>query len=76
MFENLIRNFINSNYSIAFGYEKDNELITGSVIISTINSSFIKLCIDNVKKRNFTKPAWKSVGPRLITKIYNIENMF
>jgi mannosyltransferase OCH1-like enzyme len=74
MFENLINNFINSNYSIAFGYEKDNELITGSVIISTINSSFIKLCIDKVKKRNFNKPAWKSVGPRLITKIYNNIN--
>ena len=71
MFQDLINNFNNSNYNIAFGYEKDNVLITGSVIISTINSSFIKECIDKVKTRDFTKLAWKSIGPQLITDIYN-----
>ena len=70
-FEELINNFINSTSNVAFGYEKDNELITGSVIISTLNSSFIKNCIDKIKTRNFKKLAWKSVGPQLITDIYN-----
>ncbi len=70
MFQELINNFDNSNYDVAFGFEKDNELITGSVMLSRINSSFIKNCIDTVKTRNFRKPAWKSIGPQLITDIY------
>jgi len=71
LLEQLINSFNNSNYQIAFGYEINYKLITGSVIISTIHSHFIKECIDNVKIRDFKKPPWMSVGPLLITNIFN-----
>jgi len=70
-FFNLINNFNDSIFNIAFGYEVDYKLITGSVIFSTINNPFIEKCIDEIKFRNLKKMAWKSVGPKLITDIYN-----
>jgi len=70
-FNQLLEEFDNYGKKIGFGYEIDNKLITGSVIISDINSNFIKLCIDEIPNRNMKKLAWQSIGPQLITDIYN-----
>lgn len=67
-----LNNIINElTNDIALGWEKDNELIASSVIFSVKNGKFIKDCIDMVKNRNLAEDAWISIGPQLITDIYN-----
>ena len=56
--------------SINFFYEKEN-LIANGWFVANRNHPFLKLVIDEIPKRDMNKPAWKSVGPQLITDVYN-----
>jgi len=54
-----------------FGFERDNELICGGVSISIQHSKFMKSCILAIPKRNMNAAPWISIGPMLITDVYN-----
>jgi mannosyltransferase OCH1-like enzyme len=53
-----------------FGFEVDNILVCGGVSLAIKESKFMKLCIDEIPKRDFSKMAWQSVGPQLITDLW------
>ena len=60
--------------SINLFYEKDN-LIANGWITSIKNHPFLKEVIYEIPNRDMSKPAWKCVGPQLITDVYNkIQN--
>lgn len=68
-----LHNILNAFDSDAgFGFERDGELIAGGISISVKNSSFMKKCIEALPYRNFTLLPWISVGPSLITDVYQL----
>jgi len=68
--ENLNRLIQGFNTDCAFGYEVDNVLICGAVMLAVKNSRFVCKCIEEVPLRDMTQMAWKSIGPQLITDLY------
>lgn len=65
-FDKLISDF---DADAGFGFEVDNKLACGGVSLAIKDSKFMKLCIDEIPKRDFTLLAWQSIGPRLITEM-------
>lgn len=61
------------NADAGFGFERDNELICGGVSISIKGSKFMNSCIREIPLRNMKLAPWISVGPILITDIFNRE---
>lgn len=55
-----------------FGFERDGQLIAGGTSIAIKNSVFMKKCIEALPYRNFTMLPWLSVGPSLITDVYQL----
>jgi|UniRef100_A0A6C0B1D4 mannosyltransferase OCH1-like enzyme len=64
----LIKEF---NTDCAFGFEVDNKLICGAVMIAVQGSKFVQKCIEEVPLRDMSKLAWLSIGPKLITDLYS-----
>jgi mannosyltransferase OCH1-like enzyme len=52
-----------------FGFEIDNVLVCQGVCMSIPKSLFMKLCIDEIPKRDFTQLPWIATGPKLITQL-------
>jgi len=63
----LIKDF---NTDCAFGFELDDKLICGAVMIAVQGSKFVQKCIEEVPLRDMRQLAWLSVGPKLITDLY------
>jgi len=57
------------NTDAGFGFEIDNVLVCQGVCMSIPNSLFMKLCIDEIPKRDFKQLPWIATGPRLITEL-------
>jgi mannosyltransferase OCH1-like enzyme len=65
-FDKLISDF---DADAGFGFEVNNKLACGGVSLAKKDSKFMKLCIDEIPKRDFNLLAWQSIGPRLITEM-------
>ena len=61
--------------SLNLSYENEN-LILNTWFVGVKNHQFLKLVIDEIKHRTINKdPAWMTVGPKLLTDVYNkLEN--
>ena len=64
----IINDFSND---VGFGWEKDNTVISNSVIFSVKNGKFMKDCIDGIKDRNLNTAPFLATGPYYVTDIYN-----
>ena len=53
----------------AFGFEVNDKLICGAVMIAIKGSQFVQKCIEEIPKRDMTQMAWISIGPKLITDL-------
>jgi mannosyltransferase OCH1-like enzyme len=56
---------------INLSFEYDKPLIMNTWFSAVPNHPFFKKIIDEIPKRDLKKPAWISVGPTLVTKVYN-----
>jgi len=57
-----------------FGFEIDNTLVCQGVCMSIPNSIFMKLCIDEIPKRDYRQLPWLTTGPMLITDLLKRNN--